>query len=259
MKQKSFAATALALGLAGTLAGAGCSLKDPQPPSLTGPSTFGVGVRLTASPDIVLANGFDTSVVQAHLTDQNGQGLGGRDVIFTITDDTGRQADIGDLRSRSGETLGTSVIERSDGSGLAQVIYEAPARTDITANTSILVTARPIGTDAEAGLYRRVRIELRNAEPKLFPPNPTNVAPKCGFVVQAPDGYRAGRPILFQDTSSDSDGTIVRYEWFWGDGTYSDHPDNAKVWTAAGTYTVNHIVTDNNGAQNACAATLTLF
>src|SRR4051794_33329913 len=108
MKQKSFAASALALAVASVLASGGCSLDEPQPPSLTGPSTLGTGVRLTASPDILLANGFDTSVVQAHVTDQNGRPAPGRDIVFTIAASTGVQADIGELRSRSGATLGTS-------------------------------------------------------------------------------------------------------------------------------------------------------
>lgn len=36
-------------------------------------------------------------------------------------------------------------------------------------NTSVLVAARPIGTDADGQIYRTVRIELRSAEPRLFP------------------------------------------------------------------------------------------
>jgi hypothetical protein len=259
MKQKSLAASALALGLASVLASGGCSLDEPQPPSLTGPSTFGTGVRLTASPDILLANGFDTSVVQAQVSDQNGRPLGGRDMIFTIAAGSGVQADIGELRSRSGATLGTSVVERTDGNGVAQVIYEAPARTDVTANTTVLVQARPIGSDAENSLYRTVRIELRSAEPRLFPPNPGNTAPSCSFAVQSPSQFRAGTAILFQDASFDSDGTIVRYEWYSGAGQFEDSPDTAFVYPAAGTYTITHVVTDNNGAQTACAAAITIF
>jgi hypothetical protein len=154
------------------------------------------------------------------------------------------------------------VVERSDGNGLAQVVYEAPARTDVTANTAVLILARQIGSDASGELYRQVRIELRSAEPRLFPTDPTggsNAKPFCSFAVQSPSQFRAGTAILFQDASSDSDGTIVRYEWYSGAGQFEDSPDTAFVYPAAGTYTVTHVVTDNFGAQTACAAAITIF
>jgi len=260
MKQIGFGGRALALAVAATIgASVGCNTDKVNPPALDGPSALGLDVRLTASPDIILADGFSSSVIQATIYDQNGRVIGGRDIVFTVADANGRQADIGELHSRSNQTLGTSVVERTDGNGLAQVVYYAPARTDATANQTVVIQARPVGTDAEAALYRTVRVELRSAEPRLFAPNPGNAAPNCNFAVQAPDGFRAGRAILFQTTSSDSDGTVVRFEWFWGDGTYSDHPDNAHVFPTPATYTVTHVVTDNEGAQKACSADITVF
>ncbi len=244
------------LGL--VLAGVGCSLKDVKAPALDGPSELGLSLTLTASPDIISADGFSTSLIQGYLRDQNGHPVQGRQVVFTVADTSGSTADIGDLRSRSGNTLGTSVIETTDGTGLAQVIYEAPARTDATANETVNVKARPIGDNADAAVYRTVRIELRSAEPRLFAPNPNNKPPVCNFIVQAPNGFRAGTVILFQSTSYDPDGTIVRYEWFWGDGTQGDSVDNAHAWRFPGTYSVTHVVTDNNGGLSACATSLTI-
>jgi PKD repeat protein len=138
------------------------------------------------------------------------------------------------------------------------VIYEAPARTDATANQTVLVMARAVGTDANAAVSRSVRIELRSAEPRLFPQNPENELPNCDFAVQAPSGFRVNQSILFQSTANDPDGTIVRYWWDFGNGTRADHPDVSTSYRFPSTYTVTHVVTDDDGGQAACAGTLVI-
>jgi PKD repeat protein len=236
----------------------GCGMHEAKQPALDGPSELGFSLTLTASPDIVVADGFSTVLIQAYARDQYGKAIQGRQVVFTISDANGRTADLGALRSRSGVTLGTSAVETTDANGLAQVVFETPARTDATANQTVNVKARPVGSNADNAVYRTVRIELRSAEPRLFAQNPDNKAPTCNFIVQAPDGFRAGRIILFQSTSSDPDGTIVRYEWFFGDGIQDDSPDVTHGWRSAGTYSVTHVVTDNEGSQQACATSITI-
>ena len=67
---------------------------------------------------------------------------------------------------------------------------------------------------------------------------------------------RTNNQVLFQSTSFDRDGTIVRYFWDFGNGRQADHPDAATSYNRVGTYTVTHMVTDNNGAQAACQATI---
>jgi PKD domain-containing protein len=103
--------------------------------------------------------------------------------------------------------------------------------------------------------YHSVRIELRSAEPRLFPANPDNLPPKCLFITEPNVGpFRRNSVIGFHSTSSDSDGVIIRYEWNFGDGTTGDAPDTAKVYTTAGTYTVTHSVIDDDGGRNSCQA-----
>jgi len=179
------------------------------------------------------------------------------DVFFAIADESGRDADIGVIVGSNGPGTGATV--RTNAQGVAQVLYEAPARTDATANQSVLVMARVVGTDANGALdtYHRVRIELRSAEPRLFPSNPTNVDPKCNFITEPAVGpFRRNTVIGFHSTSSDSDGVIIRYEWNFGDGTTGDAPDTAKVYGQAGTYTVTHSVVDDDGARSSCFASI---
>jgi hypothetical protein len=250
---KAAAATALIVVVSG------CGLDEVKVPDLIGPSELALSIRLTAVPDILTADGLSTSVIQATVRNENGQALSGREIFFAVADESGHFADIGTLEDSQGivRSAGTGVIVRSGSNGVAQAIYRTPARTDATANQSVLVTARPVGDDFNGQVYRSVRIELRSAEPRLFPQVPGNASPHCFFIVEHPDGFKTGVAILFQDTSSDDDGTIVRYEWFFGDGTNTVYaPDTAHVFKFSGTYTVTHIVTDDDGAQEACTATI---
>jgi hypothetical protein len=286
-----------AAGMALLVAHGGCGFDGVEIPELVGPAELATSVTLTASPDIMVADGFSTSLITATVRDQNGQPIAGRDIFFSIADAKGNTADIGTLRSPdTGVGIGTGVQLRTNAQGVAQIVYVAPPRTDATANQQIRVTARPVGTDASSAFSRSVNIELRSAEPRLFPVNLNNTGPECGFAVEvttggcpapqptatpgpapspspsasptptpsaspsaAPGGGCTVRPntqVLFQSTAFDPDGTIVRYFWDFGNGRQADHPDVATSYNRAGSYTVTHLVTDNNGAQAACQATI---
>jgi hypothetical protein len=282
----------------------GCGFDGVEVPELVGPAEQGTSIALTASPDVMVADGFSTSLITATVRDQNGQPIAGRDLFFVITDASGAFADIGTLRSPdTGVGIGTGVQLRTNAQGVAQIVYVAPPRTDATANQLVRVNVRPVGTDATSLLYRSVAIELRSAEPRLFPVKPNNTDPVCGFAVEltmggcpqppaptpvptaaptptpspsasptptptptptpapsaAPGGGCSVRPntqVLFQSTAFDPDGRIVRYFWDFGNGRQADHPDAATSYNRAGSYTVTHLVTDNNGAQAACQATI---
>jgi PKD repeat protein len=247
-------ATALSL----TLALSGCGLDDVEIPEIDGPAERAISVALSISPDVIAADGFSTALVTVTLRNAQGRGIAGTDIFLFVSDEDGRAADIGNFRGSNGP--GTGVTIRTNSAGVAQVVYEAPVRTDATANQTILIQARPVGGDANGETYRTVRLELRSAEPRLFPQNPDNNAPRCNFVVEAPSGLRRNVAVLFQSTSDDSDGTIVRYEWFFGDGSGTEYaPDLAHVFRNAGTFTVTHRVTDDDGGQMACATPLTIL
>ncbi len=70
--------TRIAAAISGLLlAAAGCTTSSVSAPSLTGPSTLGLGISLTASPDILTQNGATQSTVTIQTSDQNGQPKGG--------------------------------------------------------------------------------------------------------------------------------------------------------------------------------------
>jgi len=230
---------------------ANCTVHDVEIPAIDGPSETGFSMALAVSKDILVADGRDFAVVTATVRGPDGRVAPNQDVFFAIADESGRFADIGVIVGSNGPGTGATV--RTNSQGVAQVLYEAPPRTDATANQSVLVLARIVGNDVNGRFYQSVRIELRSAEPRIFPENPNNVAPKCNFIIEPAVGpYRTGQVIGFHSTSTDSDGVIIRYEWTFGDGTRGDQPDNAKVYGSPGTYIVTHTVVDDDGASATC-------
>jgi hypothetical protein len=230
-----------------------CGLDEVEVPDLEGPSELGTSISLTASPDIVVADGFSTSLIQATVRNQNGELVAGRQVFMSITDANGFTADIGELRATSqGGGVGTGIVVTTGTNGIAQAAYTAPPRTDFTANSSVMVAVRPVGTDFGGQVYRTVRIELRSAEPRFFPQVPQeNIV--CSFTVEPGFGpYKVNTVISFVSNSSSPAGPIIRYEWFFGDGTSNNHPQEAKVYRFPGSYQVVHVVTDSLGNQRAC-------
>jgi len=233
------------------MASAGCTFHDVQTPELDGPSETGLSIQLTLSKDVLVADGRDFAVVTAAVRGPNGQPAPNKDVFFAIADANGLFGDIGTIVGSNGPGTGATV--RTNSQGISQILYEAPARTDATANTSVVVSARLVGFDANGKLYNTVRIELRSAEPRLFPnPDPNGTAPlSCSFIVEPAAGpFTAGSVIGFHSTST---GAIIRYEWNFGDNTTGDAPDEAHTYPV-GTFTVIHTVTDALGHQARCAA-----
>lgn len=236
----------------------GCGLDEVDVPELDGPSTFAANLSLRIEPDLLVADGRSTALVTATFFDVNGRPASNRQIFFTIADEDGQFAAIGSFPTAEGP--GFAVTAVTDSQGVARVVYQVPPRTDATGDQTVLIAARPIGNDASAALYRTVRLELRSAEPRLFPPTPDNQDPECGIVVEAPNGFRTNVAILFQTSSFDPDGTIVRYEWFCGSGSGGPNysPDVACVYRTPGTYTVTQRVTDDDGGQAVCGATVSI-
>lgn len=256
-------------GLCLLLAHGGCGLDEVKVPPLSGPAELGLSLDLKVTPDVITADGLSTASVTATVRDQNGQPVAGREIFFALADAAGLFADIGTLydATQSQRLAGGTATVRTGSNGVARAIYQSPPRTDATANQKIAVSARPVGTDATSALYRSVQVELRSAEPRLFPQGGGATA-VCSFIVEAPGGQcsavnvctvHANTAVLFQSTSFASGGTIVRYQWYFGDGTGTEYaPDTAHVFKFSGFYSVTHVVTANSGSQAACAAGLTV-
>jgi PKD repeat protein len=72
-----------------------------------------------------------------------------------------------------------------------------------------------------------------------------------------PTGGQAPLEVTFDGTaSSDLDGTIASYAWDFGDGGTSTDPSGTYTYTAAGSFTVTLVVTDDRGATDTATTTV---
>jgi hypothetical protein len=231
---------ALGLGLALT---GGCGLDEVTIPPFDGPATTALSVVITANPDWVRANGVDTSIVTATLRDTQGRPVSGRGLLLMIGDESGVDVKVGRLDA-------DRIVTGSD--GRARVIYTAPTNQESATNTSVLVKARPEGSNLSGQFERAVRIEVIALDQRQYPPVPPGHAdPVASYLTEPRHGpYFVGVPIHFQSTSSAASGFyLTQYEWHWDDGTnnFEYGPEKYHTFTLSGTYFVFHSVIDNVG------------
>jgi len=83
--------------------------------------------------------------------------------------------------------------------------------------------------------------------------NQPNIAPVASFVCLT-ENPCAGEPTAFDASASfDEDGSIISYEWDFGDGSVAQRKRVARWYQSVGTFTVQLTVTDNHGAMNTCS------
>jgi subtilisin family serine protease len=73
--------------------------------------------------------------------------------------------------------------------------------------------------------------------------NDSNKAPTASFTVTTSE-----LTATFTDTSTDSDGSVVSWNWDFGDGSTSTVQNPTRTYAAGGAYTVTLSVTDDDGA-----------
>ena len=75
------------------------------------------------------------------------------------------------------------------------------------------------------------------------PPPPANKPPSADF-----DVHCSHMTCTFEDHSKDDDGTIVRWDWSFGDGASSSEQNPVHSYANDGKYDISLTVTDNGGA-----------
>jgi PKD repeat protein len=151
---------------------------------------------------------------------------------------------------------------RHDASANTIVFETSPDRVTWTAQRTLTrqLTLTAMKVELGGGTWEGVASpgiaifdDLRLALNSGTPP-PTNQPP----VARAGGPYSgtAGQPVAFNgSTSSDPDGSIVSYQWSFGDGGTATGATPSHTYAAAGSFTVTLTVTDNGGATGSTFTT----
>ena len=126
------------------------------------------------------------------------------------------------------------------------------------------------GTQVSDGTYK-VNLTVTNTTTELTGYNRTaTIVVSSGAANQPPTAviasptasgtYREGTEVSFLSTgSTDPDGTIVSYNWTFGDGNTSTLANTTHIYATADTYTVTLTVTDDDGATNSTTVTINVL
>ncbi|RED58019.1 S8 family serine peptidase [Cohnella lupini] len=100
------------------------------------------------------------------------------------------------------------------------------------------------GNEVEATALGRLYVTEDGEEPA-----PPNIAPVA--VIQGPNEAQRKRDVTFDGTASyDADGSIVSYQWEFGDSSTGSGETAVHSYKKKGSYTVELTVTDDQGATN---------
>ncbi len=109
-------------------------------------------------------------------------------------------------------------------------------------------------TDDSGDGIKEPLVDVSTFDPVLLPTGgASNQPPAAGF-----NYTTSGLAVTFTDTSTDPDGTIVSWYWNFGDGSNSSVQNPIHTYATAGSYTVNLVVTDDDGATGSISKPVTV-
>lgn len=115
-----------------------CKRKGVEEPSPFGPSSFAVVLKLNASPNVLFAGTtHKSSTITASLKKYDGVPLSNKTVHFEITNSLGNKVNIGYFEGNESVKSKTT-----DSSGNASVNYYGPLADDLTADTTVYISAK---------------------------------------------------------------------------------------------------------------------
>jgi chitodextrinase len=224
------------------LSQAGCggchnSPNDPAPTvTISGPTTVAPGATETYTLTVTPADDGDSDAL--------GGGLNVSATAGTFAAGTGtRVATDGDLTQTD-----TKLVPLLD-----PVSWDYQWTAAATAGTQTMYGAGisvNLGNGANNDEWNVTTLEIVVQAAQNTPPTADPNGPYTGTV---------GSPVTFDGSvSNDPDGTIVSYDWDFGDGNTGTGVSPTHTYAAAGTFDVTLTVTDNDGATDTQATTATI-
>jgi hypothetical protein len=241
--------------LIAALAAVGCSAGKAKTPELagelTGPSTTGIGVQITVTPDVMFADGQSQATVTVTVSGPDGKPLANQVVYLFIGDDDLQVATYGQL---------SAAVVSTGADGKARATYTAPPAKDFAANARITIFARVAGTNAQTlgpgvGQFSTpfAKILLAAVDQRTWPQGSS--VPSCSMVTDPRWGpWYTNRPIKFMSTATAAGAPIIQYLGRFGDDEtkYFYGPDQVHTFKAPGDYQIFESVLDSDGHVDSC-------
>jgi hypothetical protein len=117
-----------------------CAIENQSAPALAGPSEYGLGMSVTASPDLIKPD--SVSVIAVHTFDAEGGALPSVSLRLRVSSGSGTLS----------ETAGTT-----DGNGGFAVVYTAPA-----GDTVATIEVMTVNSNAQVTRMRTVSVRVRS-------------------------------------------------------------------------------------------------
>jgi PKD repeat protein len=132
--------------------------------------------------------------------------------------------------------------------------------TSNDANSQVDLTVVPLDAEGRDARPMEFRVTRRTSASSTGSPATSNRNPNANIAVSPVSGYTSTAFTLSAARSSDSDGSVVSYDWtIPGPHTCTGPSTDATqhcTFSTTGSKTIQLVVTDNGGASNATTATL---
>jgi subtilisin family serine protease len=144
---------------------------------------------------------------------------------------------------------GTSMAAPHVAGVVARALQVTPTATAAAIHDRVVSAATPgkVGSAGTGSPNRLLYADPAGAQ------DLTNVPPTAVFTASCSDLLCA----FNASTSSDSDGSILGYDWAFGDGGAATGVTATRAYSTAGTYTVTLTVTDDRGATDTASQAVT--
>jgi PKD repeat protein len=230
----------------------GCNLSKQSAPDLTGPSTLGRSVVLTASPDRILYNGSSQATVTATVRKADGSTDAG---VALRWEAAVVQVVNGSQTLTSVPVVPSPQLSTTGPNGTATTVVRAPVAPDVMPAGLVMlqVYAVPIGDDASTlapGVDAKPRFVTVELVPILGDSAPDRL-PVVDFTM-SPAAANINETITFDGSLTRDEGVVCgdncTYLWDFGSDAKTK---NGRIVTqsfpAAGTRTIKLFVTDSRG------------
>jgi hypothetical protein len=217
----------LALAASTAVLMVGCTLQDQAPPSLTGPSGYGLSLTMSAAPSVLPRDGSSRSTITVTARDAEGKPASSVRLMASVS-------------PGSAPLMQTDAV--TDGNGVARFVVTAPTAADVASNNEVVVVVSPLGDNFDNVTHHSVTLGL------LGPLNATFPTPKFTILPEPP---KAASPAVFNATSTLDEGAACSscsFKWIIAGASYTG-PIVSHTFAVEGAYTVTLTATDATGAS----------